>query len=220
LVQQTYPATKETSPGLQVSSVFSASGKWEEPWHSKLSKRGKLLYDYLYDTADNAGFKGVNFSVWSGYTGLTESEIKSTLDELKEVVIIENEVAWLKDHIRYNRNEHINAKSAPMAKVRKTFLENRKHKKAFSLFSSLINSPLLSSSEPLSQGLNEGLNKKELNHEDSEYAFCRGCGKKYRYEYKWQLDKTSCCDVGFSKSPITQNEREESYTQLDSMNKS
>tara|TARA_Y100000590_G_scaffold188339_2_gene214669 strand:+ start:15646 stop:16242 length:597 start_codon:yes stop_codon:yes gene_type:complete len=198
-----------------MSSVFSAADKWEEPWHSKLSKRSKLLYDYLYDTADNAGFKGVNFSVWSGYTGLSETEIKSSLDELKEVVIIENDVAWLKDHIRYNRNEHINAKTNPMEKVRKAFLVNRNHKKAFALFSSLVDSDLLSSSEPLNQGLNQG-----LNHEDAKYAFCRGCGKKHRYEYKFQLDKTSCCDVGFSKSPITKNGINESYTQVDATTKS
>ena len=121
-----------------MSSVFSASKKWEENWHEKLSIEAKVLYDYLYDTADIAGFKAQIFQIWSAYTGLSVSEIESALEELKEVVIIENDLAWLKDHLKFNRNVDINTKNPAKAKVRKTFEENKNHKDAFSFYSSLF----------------------------------------------------------------------------------
>ena len=126
-----------------MSSVFSAAEKWDEPWYGILSIEAKVLYDYLYDTADNAGFKPQNFHIWSAYTGLTESEIESTLDELKEVVIIENGLAWLKDHLKFNRNVNINVQNNAMAKIRKTYKANKKHKSAFSYYSTLLDSTLL-----------------------------------------------------------------------------
>ena len=51
-----------------MSSVFSAAEKWDEPWYGILSIEAKVLYDYLYDTADIAGFKPQNFHIWSAYT--------------------------------------------------------------------------------------------------------------------------------------------------------
>ena len=126
-----------------MSSVFSASKKWEENWHEKLSIEAKVLYDYLYDTADIAGFKPQNFPIWSAYTGLTESEIESALEELKEVVIIENDLAWLKDHLKFNHNENINAKNNAREKIRKTYVANKNHKSAFSYYSTLLDSTLL-----------------------------------------------------------------------------
>jgi hypothetical protein len=144
-----------------VSSVFSAAEKWDEPWYGILSIEAKVLYDYLYDTADNAGFKPQNFHIWSAYTGLTESEIESALEELKEVVIIENDLAWLKDHLKFNRNVDINTQNPAKAKVRKTFEENENHKAAFCLYSSLIESTCLDSTKPLNQGLKQGLDESE-----------------------------------------------------------
>ena len=135
-----------------MSSVFSAAEKWDEPWYGILSIEAKVLYDYLYDTADNAGFKPQNFHIWSAYTGLTESEIESTLDELKEVVIIENGLAWLKDHLKFNRNVNINVQNNAMAKIRKTYEANKEHKAGFSYYSTLLDSTRLYSTEPLNKG--------------------------------------------------------------------
>ena len=135
-----------------MSSVFSAAEKWDEPWYGILSIEAKVLYDYLYDTADNAGFKPQNFHIWSAYTGLTESEIESALEELKEVVIIENDLAWLKDHLKFNHNENINAKNNAREKIRKTYVANKNHKSAFSYYSTLLDSTLPYSTEPLNKG--------------------------------------------------------------------
>ena len=145
-----------------MSSVFSAAEKWDEPWYGILSIEAKVLYDYLYDTADNAGFKPQNFHIWSAYTGLTESEIESTLDELKEVVIIENGLAWLKDHLKFNRNVNINVQNNAMAKIRKTYVANKNHKSAFSYYSTLLDSTLLYSTEPLNKGRRSVNNSNEF----------------------------------------------------------
>ena len=126
-----------------MSSVFSASKKWEENWHGKLSIEAKVLYDYLYDTADIAGFKAQIFQIWSAYTGLTESEIESALDELKKPVIIENGLVWLKDHLKFNRNLKVNVQNNAMAKIRKTYEANKEHKAGFSYYSTRLYSTLL-----------------------------------------------------------------------------
>ena len=135
-----------------MSSVFSAAEKWDEPWYGILSIEAKVLYDYLYDTADIAGFKPQNFPIWSAYTGLTESEIEKALEELKEVVIIENDLAWLKDHLKFNHNTNIKAKNNAREKIRKTYVANKNHKSAFSYYSTLLDSTLPYSTEPLNKG--------------------------------------------------------------------
>jgi len=139
-----------------MSSVFSAAEKWDEPWYGELSIGAKVLYDYLYDTADIAGFKPQNFPIWSAYTGLTESEIEKALEELKEVVIIENDLAWLKDHLKFNHNTNIKAKNNAREKIRKTYVANKNHKSAFSYYSTLLDSTLFYSTEPLNQGFDSG----------------------------------------------------------------
>ena len=145
-----------------MSSVFSAAEKWDEPWYGILSIQAKVLYDYLYDTADIAGFKPQNFPIWSAYTGLTESEIEKALDELKEVVIIENGLAWLKDHLKFNRNVNINVQNNAMAKIRKTYVANKNHKSAFSYYSTLLDSTLPYSTEPLNKGRRSVNNSNEF----------------------------------------------------------
>ena len=144
-----------------MSAVFSASDKWDELWYGNLSIEGKVLYDYLYDSADNAGFKPKNSRIWSAYTGLTESEIESTLEELKEVVIIENDLVWLKDHLRFNKNVDIHTQNNAMAKIRKTYEANKEHKAAFSYYSTLLDSTLPYSTEPLNKGRRSVNNSNE-----------------------------------------------------------
>ena len=136
-----------------MSAVFSAADKWEEPWHESLSNNAKVLYDYLYDTADNAGFKPVNKKIWCVYTGLDLDEINVVIDELKELVIIENGVAWIKHHLEYNRNVDILTQNNAKAKIRKIYEANKNHKTAYYYYSTLIDSTLLYSTEPWKKGI-------------------------------------------------------------------
>ena len=135
-----------------MSSVFSGAEKWEENRHVELSIESKALYDYLYDTADIAGFKPVSYRLWSTYTGLSVKEIKICLKELKEWVFIENNLAWLKDHLKFNRNDRINVQNNAMKKIRKIYETNKNHKAAFHYYSTLLESTLLYSTEPLKKG--------------------------------------------------------------------
>ena len=136
-----------------MSAVFSGAEKWEENRHVELSIESKGLYDYLYDTADIAGFKPVSYHLWSAYTGLSVKEIKICLKELKEWVIIDNNLAWLKDHLNFNRNVKIHTKNNAYEKVRKTYRANKNHKAAFQYYSNLLDSTLLYSTEPLKKGI-------------------------------------------------------------------
>jgi hypothetical protein len=136
-----------------MSAVFSGAEKWEENRHVELSIESKALYDYLFDTADIAGFKPVSYRLWSTYTGLSVKEIKTCLKELKEWVIIENNLAWLKDHLKFNRNDRIHTKNNALKKVRQTYRANKNHKAAFQYYSNLLDSTLLYSTEPLKKGI-------------------------------------------------------------------
>ena len=135
-----------------MSAVFSGAEKWEENRHVELSIESKGLYDYLFDTADIAGFKPVSYPLWSTYTGLSVKEIKVCLKELKEWVIIENNLAWLKDHLKFNRNVKIHTKNNAYEKVRQTYRANKNHKAAFQYYSNLLDYTLLYSTEPLKKG--------------------------------------------------------------------
>lgn len=71
--------------------------KWENPRFRNLSPEEKLMFFYLWERCDNAGFIPHDSDAASFYIGIPVREIQSTWDQLRDNIVIENDWVWVKD---------------------------------------------------------------------------------------------------------------------------
>ena len=55
--------------------------RWQTPDFFELPSSSKLLFCYLYDNCDLAGFIPVNKPLWSVYTGIPKDELDKVIDK-------------------------------------------------------------------------------------------------------------------------------------------
>ena len=78
---------------------------WNKEWYLKLSIKGKLLVDFLFDNCDCAGIYEPNYTLLSFYIGepVTEEDFK----ELKQIKKLENGNYFIEDFIDFQYNVSI-----------------------------------------------------------------------------------------------------------------
>jgi hypothetical protein len=92
--------------------------KWMDKWFGELSKDAKLIFLYLLDNCDSAGFYEINFRSICFCTGTTKIEADAALIELNKAVHYLNKDKthiWLKNFLNHpkkipfnvNNNEHL-----------------------------------------------------------------------------------------------------------------
>lgn len=107
---------------------FTAPEKWNDEWFSNLKPIEKLIFLYLVDKCDNAGFFEINKRVDAFLIGVTEDDFLSTLRSLKKTYIasIDGRKIWIKNYLKYQKNLPLNP-------------DNNAHKQIISFILSNIN---------------------------------------------------------------------------------
>jgi len=102
---------------------FTMTEKWRDKWFRHLSLEGKLLFVYLCDNCDIAGFWEKDFELASFETGLPtakddefkELKPEKTIDEIfKEIskaYLSDDKYFWIKNFLYYQGNLPFNPKS-------------------------------------------------------------------------------------------------------------
>ena len=101
---------------------FSSTEKWEDLWFSELSSTQKLVFLFLVDKCNNAGFFEFNSRLHSFTIGITEEQYKSSILALNKVLVyskFKNKV-WIKTFLFHQNNLPLN-------------LENNAHKQIVNL---------------------------------------------------------------------------------------
>jgi len=91
---------------------FTITEKWGRPWFMKLKPRTKLMWYYLYDSCDVAGFWEVNLELACFQTKMSEDDTKLAFEELKEAYIREGRYIWLINFIKDQKNLPLNRRNA------------------------------------------------------------------------------------------------------------
>ena len=101
---------------------FSTIEKWDDLWFSELQPISKLLFLFLVDKCDNAGFVEINSRLHSFFIGISKQEYLDALQTLDKVLVwsVSNEKIWLKNFIFYQNNLPLN-------------IENNAHKQIINL---------------------------------------------------------------------------------------
>lgn len=89
---------------------FTATVKWNDEWFSNLRPIEKLVFIYLTDRCDNAGFFEINKRVDAFLIGITQEEFIEYLGCIKKCFIssTDKRKLWLKNYLKYQKNLPLN----------------------------------------------------------------------------------------------------------------
>lgn len=89
---------------------FTSPEKWNDEWFSNLKPHEKLVFLYLVDRCDNAGFFEINKRIDAFLIGFSEEEFLVNLRALKKTYIASTDgrKIWLKNYLRYQKNLPLN----------------------------------------------------------------------------------------------------------------
>jgi hypothetical protein len=188
---------------------FSTIEKWDDLWFSELQPISKLLFLFLVDKCDNAGFVEINPRLHSFIIGISKQEYLDSLQTLDKVLVwsVSGEKIWLKNFIFYQNNLPLN-------------IENNAHKQIINLLNQNIElfdfdfSNILPNLDPnqtlirdLGKGIGKGIDKgigkgigNNLNgvmHEisklslvmQSEDSWLESIARKYKCSITFATDK-------------------------------
>ena len=101
---------------------FTTPHKWDDLWFSQLTMEQKVMFMYLCDMCDIAGFLEVNDRIVSLRTGI--KDVRGTIMSLSKSVILKGNNIWVKKHIKHQRNLPINLKNGAHKSICKTIQMN------------------------------------------------------------------------------------------------
>lgn len=91
-------------------AVFTVSVKWNDEWFSNLKPLEKLVFLYLTDRCDNAGFFEINKRLDAFLVGISEDEFISYLKIIRKCYVAskDGKKVWLKNFLKHQRNFPLN----------------------------------------------------------------------------------------------------------------
>lgn len=89
---------------------FTETKKWDDVWFSDLKPLSKLLFLYMCDQCDIAGFLEVNVRKMCFDIGVTKDKIEDSLKELDSRLLysIDGKLAFVINFIRHQKNVNLN----------------------------------------------------------------------------------------------------------------
>ena len=92
-----------------MSVKFTDAKKWDDVWFSQLTMEQKVMFMYLCDACDIAGFYEVNERLVSLRTGI--EDVRGAIKSLSKSVVLKGDYVWIIKHIKHQRNLPINPKN-------------------------------------------------------------------------------------------------------------
>lgn len=89
---------------------FTVPEKWNDEWFSNLKPLEKLVFFYLIEKCDNAGFFEINKRIDAFLIGISEDEFLVNLRAIKKAYIpsIDGRKIWIKNYLFYQKNLPLN----------------------------------------------------------------------------------------------------------------
>ena len=85
---------------------FTNSNKWDDVWFSQLTLEQKVMFIYLCDTCDIAGFLEVNDRITTLRTGV--EDVRGTISSLSKSIIYNDGYIWIIKFLKHQKNLPIN----------------------------------------------------------------------------------------------------------------
>lgn len=101
---------------------FTETDKWRDPWFRSLSAPSKLVFFYVLDNCNNAGFLEFDRELLVIFTKMKEEHLEGALKGLSRGIIEADGWLWVRRFLRHQKNESLNG-------------DNPAHKQIISLLS-------------------------------------------------------------------------------------
>ena len=105
-----------------MSVKFTNAKKWDDVWFSQLTMKQKVMFMYLCDMCDIAGFHEVNKELATLQTGI--EDVDETINALSKSVVYNNGYIWIKKYIKHQKNLPINLKNGAHKAIVKSIDEH------------------------------------------------------------------------------------------------
>lgn len=95
-----------------MSARFTETEKWSDPWFQSLPHGSKLLFMYLCDRCNIAGFYEENIKEACFQLGIEERQYKGAKEALGRGVKEANGWLWVKNFLKHQKNKDLNPENA------------------------------------------------------------------------------------------------------------
>jgi len=148
---------------------FTDENKWRDVWFRKLSPGLKLIFLYLCDNCDLAGFLEYDIDRIVFETGVKDiSTIEGALKGLGRSILVKGEYLWIKNFIKHQKNYPLNKNNPAHRGIIRLISERKEfHEEVGALYGPLkgLLSPI-----GIGKGIGKGNSKKQYSKETIEDA--------------------------------------------------
>lgn len=140
-----------------MASRFTETEKWNDAWFSGLKPLSKLLFLYLCDQCDVAGFLEINIRKICFDLGIGKQEAEKSLTEVETRLLYSKDkrFVFVLNFLKHQKNQKLNPSNNAHRGIIKR-LEDNLLLFDFEDINQFIISPSLAPSEPLSRGTGKG----------------------------------------------------------------
>lgn len=100
-----------------MSFRFTDTEKWKDKWFRKLKAPEKLLFMYLMDNCDMAGFIEIDTEFWAYQTCMKEDHVTKAVTGLGAGCVEADGWIWVRGFLRMQRNENLSQKNKCYATI-------------------------------------------------------------------------------------------------------
>jgi len=87
---------------------FTETNKWDDPWFRSLPGVHKLVFLYIIDRCNNAGFWEVDMDAMAFHTKLEERHMEGAFKGLARGLVVNDGWVWVKNFQRHQKNDVLN----------------------------------------------------------------------------------------------------------------
>ena len=152
---------------------FTETQKWDDPWFRQLVGVHKLVFLYVIDRCDNAGFLELDMDGMAWHTKISPEHLEGALKGLERGIKGASGWLWVRMFLRHQKNEPLNPENPAHKQIIaliKSQTERFKDIPEFQIFLA----PLMGLLSPIGIGIGKGTGKK--------IGDARGKGKPTREE--------------------------------------
>lgn len=121
-----------------MSSRYTETEKWSDPWFQNLPHGSKLLFLYLCDQCNIAGFYEVNKRELCFHLGIEEKQYEGAIKALGRGVKEADGWLWLKNFLKHQRNNDLNPENAAHRGILRLLREQLQRFKGIKEFDDMV----------------------------------------------------------------------------------
>lgn len=172
---------------------FTETDKWHDPWFRKLNGPEKLVFIFLIENCNNAGFYEWDGSHVAYLTGLEVKHVEGALKALERGIKGASGWVWIRNFLRHQKNDDLNAENPAHRQIIGLLKVQMERFSDVAEFKAFVG-PLKGLLSPIGNGTGKGEGRKESaerkpkpeSPEIEEYVASIGLPKS---DGQWFLDK-------------------------------